>query len=197
MSWMNFLMHSYASLMSPVYMQMYPIMKASQPSKMLSTHIPLDLPHNFNIVEQLMLVLTNNYFEFSGAHYKVSGKAIGTKLLLSYTNLSMTKFEEKHVYTYPLQPTLLKRFINIFLMWHSGLEFLQELFIYDLNIVHSIIKFTNEIPHQTPFLDHLIYIKELKWSTKLLTSQLTGICIWTITQDSHQAWENQYPILNF
>ena len=35
-----------------------------------------------------------------------------TKLAPSYANLFMTKFEEKYVYIYPLQPNLWKRIID-------------------------------------------------------------------------------------
>ena len=70
---------------------------------------PNDLTHNIYIIELLEVVLTNNHFEFSGTFYhQVSGTAIGTKLAPSYANLFMRKFEEKYVYTYPLQPILWK-----------------------------------------------------------------------------------------
>ena len=76
------------------------------------------LPHNSYIVELLQVVLTNNYFDFNGKHYcQKSGTAMGTKLAPSYANLFMSKFEQDHVYTYHLQPTLWKRFIDdIFLI---------------------------------------------------------------------------------
>ena len=50
--------------------------------EMLAVHRPpYDLPYSNYIVELLEVVLTNNYFEFSGAHYhQVSGTAMGTKL---------------------------------------------------------------------------------------------------------------------
>ena len=71
------------------------------------------LPYNSYIVELLEVVLTNNYFDFNGKHYhQISGTAMGTKLATSYANLLMTKFEENLVYTYYLQPTLWKRFID-------------------------------------------------------------------------------------
>ena len=80
------------------------------------------LPHNSYIVELLEVVLTNNYFDFNGKHYhQISGTAMGTKLAPSYANLFMTKFEQNHVYTYHLQPTLWKRFIDdIFMIWPHG-----------------------------------------------------------------------------
>ena len=74
--------------------------------EMLAIHKPPNsLPHNSYIIELLEVVLTNNYFEFNGKHYhQVSGTAMGTKLVPSYANLFMTRFEEKYVCTYPLEP---------------------------------------------------------------------------------------------
>ena len=110
---------------------------------------PNNLPHNSYIIELLEVVLTNDHFEFNGTYYhQVSGTAMGTLLEPSYTSLFMTKFEEKYVYTYPLQPKLWKRFIDdIFLIWPHGKDSLLE-FINHLDTVHSTIKFTKEIsPH--------------------------------------------------
>ena len=72
----------------------------------------------------------------------------------------MTKFEEKCVYTYPLQTKLWKRFIdNIFLIWPHGKDLLLE-FIDHLNSVHPTTKFTSDISHtEISFLDLTIYIK--------------------------------------
>ena len=117
--------------------------------EMLAIHrSPHDVPHSSYIVELLTVVLTNSYFEFSSIHYhQMSDTAMCTKLAPSYANLFMTKFEHKHVQTYPLQPTLWKRFIgDIFLIWSHGREQLQE-FINHLHTVHPTIKFTSEISH--------------------------------------------------
>ena len=86
-----------------------PHMEGIQSTKeMLAIHKPPDtLPYNSYIVELLELVLTNNHFEFNGEFYhQLSGTAMGTKLAPSYANLFMSKFEDKYVYTYPLQPQL-------------------------------------------------------------------------------------------
>ena len=99
------------------------------PKEMLAIYKPPDsLPHNSYIIELLELVLTNNHFEFNGKHYhQMSGTAMGTKLAPSYANLFMTKFEEKYVYTYPLQPKLWKRFKDdIFMIWPHGIDSLLE-----------------------------------------------------------------------
>ena len=124
--------------------------------EMLAIHKPPDtLPHNSYIIELLELVLTNNHLEFNGEFYhQLSGTAMGTRLAPSYANLFMTKFEDKYVYTYPLQPQLWKRFIDdIFLVWPHGRNSLIE-FIEHLNTVHPTVKFTSDISDtEISFLD--------------------------------------------
>ena len=138
--------------------------------EMLSIHKPPDsLPHNCYITELLELVLTNNHVEFNGKYYhQLSETAMGTKLACSYANLFMTKFEEKFVYTYPLQPKLWKGFIDdIFLIWPHGIDSLLK-FINHLNIVHPTIKFTSDISvTEISFLDLTIYIQQSQLHTKL------------------------------
>ena len=93
--------------------------------EMLAIHKPPgSLPHNCYIIDLLELVLTNNHFEFNGKYYhQLSGNAMGTKSAPSNANIFMTKFEEKYVYTYPLQPKLWKRFIDdIFMIWSHGMD---------------------------------------------------------------------------
>ena len=133
-----------------------------------------NLPYKSYIVEFLEVVLTNNYFDFNGKHYhQISGTAMGTKVAPSYANLFMTKFEESHVYTYHLQHTLWKRFIDgILLIWPHGMNLLLE-FIIHLNTVHTTIKFTSDIsPTEIAFLDFIIYIKENKLYTRLHTTNI-------------------------
>ena len=95
---------------------------------------------------------------------------MGTKLAPSYANLFMTKFEEKYVYTYPLQPKLWKRFIDdIFLIWPYGMDLLLE-FIDHLNIVHPNTKFTSDSSDtEISFLDLTIYIQQSQLHTRLYT----------------------------
>ena len=140
--------------------------------EMLAIHKPPDtLPHNSYITELLELVLTNNHFECNGEFYhQLSGMAMGTKLAPSYANLFMTKFEDKYVYTYPLQPQLWKRFIDdIFLIWPHGRNSLTK-FIGHLNTVHPTIKFTSDISETgISFLDLTIYIEQSRLYTRLYT----------------------------
>ena len=95
---------------------------------------------------------------------------MGTKLVPSYANLFMTRFEEKYVYTYPLQPKLWKRFIDdIFLIWPHGMDSILE-FINHLNTVHSTIKFTSDIsPTEISFQDLIANIRGSKLYTRLYT----------------------------
>ena len=129
------------------------------------------LPHNSYIIKLLQVVLTNNYFDFNGKHYhQKSGTVMGTKLAPSYANLFTSKFEQAHVYTYHLQPTLWKRFIDhIFLIWPHGMDSLVE-FIQYLNTVHSTIKFTSVISSpEIAFVDLTIYFTDDKLCTRLYT----------------------------
>ena len=106
-----------------------PHMEGIQSTKeMLAIHTPPDtLPHNSYMIELLELVLTNNHLEFNGEFYhQLSGTAMGTRLAPSYANLFMTKFEDKYVYTYPLQPQLWKRFIGDILVIASWYEFTHK-----------------------------------------------------------------------
>ena len=93
---------------------------------------------------------------------------MGTKLEPLYVNLFMTKFEEKYVYTYPLQPKLWKRFTDdIFLIWPHRMDSLLE-FINHLNTVHStIMLFSDIFPSEISFLDLTIYITECELYTRL------------------------------
>ena len=111
------------------------------------------VPDSSCIVELLEVVLTNNYYDFNGKHYhQISSTAMDTKLAPSYANLFTTRFEENHVYTYHLQPTLWKRFIDdIFMLWPHGKNSLLK-FIKHLNTVNPTIKFTSAIsPNRNSF----------------------------------------------
>ena len=70
---------------------------------------------------------------------------MGTKLAPSFANLFMGHFEDKFVYSYPLQPLIWKRFIDdIFFVWTYGQDELDK-FVNYLNTCHDTIKFTLEI----------------------------------------------------
>ena len=70
---------------------------------------------------------------------------MGTKLAPSFANLFMGHFEDKFVYSYPLQPLIWKRFIDdIFFVWTYRQDELDK-FVNYLNTCHDTIKFTLEI----------------------------------------------------
>ena len=75
----------------------------------LETHrdTPNIKPKNLTLVKLLELVLTKNNFQFNGVTFlQVGGTAMGTKVAPSYAVNYMGAFENKHVYTYRLQPLL-------------------------------------------------------------------------------------------
>ena len=86
---------------------------------------------------------------------------MGTKLAPSFANLFMGNFEEKHVYTYKLQPLIWKRFIdNIFFVWTYGPDELDK-FVHYLNGCHMTIKFTIETSSKSiTFLDTTVKKEE-------------------------------------
>ena len=100
--------------------------------------------------------------------YVISGYLEFYRILVHYAYMS--RFEGQHVFTYPSQPILWKRFIDdIFVIWHHGLTAVQ-LFINHLNTVHLTIKFTGEISsQQISTLDLIIYVKEDQLHTRCYT----------------------------
>ena len=125
-------------------------------------------PSNLSIIEKLSQVLTYNNFKFNGRHYlQIVGTAMGTKLAPSYANIFMSDFEDKHVYTYRLQPLLWLRYIDdVFCIWQHGKEELED-FIKHLNNVHRSIKFTGEKSCTSiNFLDTTVEL----WNKRLTTT---------------------------
>ena len=67
---------------------------------------------------------------------------MGTKLAPLYANIFMSKFEEKHAYTYDLQPKVWLRYIDdTFCIWQHGHTEVNK-FTTHLNEVHETIKLT-------------------------------------------------------
>ena len=106
---------------------------------------PHQNPTNASLCKLLELVLTTNNFLFDNKEYlQIGGTAMGTKLAPSFENLFMGHFEDKFIYSYPLQPFIWKRFIDdIFFVWTNGQEKLDK-FVNYLNHCHETIKFTLE-----------------------------------------------------
>jgi hypothetical protein len=100
---------------------------------------------NNNILRLLDFVLSKNNFDFDDKHYlQIGGTAMGTRVAPSFANLFMADFEDKHVYTYPLQPSIWMRYIDdIFLIWPHGEQELNN-FLHHLNQCHTTIKFTSD-----------------------------------------------------
>ena len=123
--------------------------------------IPPNQPTNMTLLTLLKMVLEMNNFQFNSENFlQIGGTAMGTRVAPTLANLFMGYFEEKHVYSYKLQPTMWVRFIDdIFMVWPHGKTEL-EAFINHLNRVHSNIKFTSEFSEKNiPFLDTMVYVE--------------------------------------
>ena len=110
----------------------------------------------------LSFVLNYNCFNFGDLFFlQVHGIAMGTKLAPNYANLFMSDFETRHVFSYALQPSYYRRYIDdIFLIWDHSSEELDG-FIDHLNSVHPTIKFTKSISDTViTYLDLDIYKKD-------------------------------------
>ena len=110
----------------------------------------------------LSFVLNYNCFNFGDLFFlQVHGIAMGTKLAPNYANLFMSDIETKHVFSYALQPSYYRRYIDdIFLIWDHSSEELDG-FIDHLNSIHPTIKFTKSISDTViTYLDLDIYKKD-------------------------------------
>ncbi len=112
--------------------------------------------------ELIMMVLTNNYFEFNNQVYKqVKGTALGTHMAPTYTNIYMDWLERDLLKRYPgNKPLLWKRFIDdIFGIWRGKEEELLHFFDWiNHQPRHSTIIFTPEYStERINFLDVSIY----------------------------------------
>ena len=66
---------------------------------------PTEKSHISYIMQLLRAVLENNYSEFNGGHFHhIPGNAMGTMLATSYSDISMTQFEDTYLYTCPEKP---------------------------------------------------------------------------------------------
>ena len=101
-------------------------------------------PFNASLIDLLELVLTLNNFQFNEKSYlQIGGMAMGTKVAPSLANIFMADFEEKFVYTYPLQPLFWAQYIdNILCTWQHGDTEVKN-FYGHLNSCHPTIKFSH------------------------------------------------------
>ena len=94
---------------------------------------------------------------------------MGTRVAPSYANIFMNDFEEKHVYTYGLQPRAWYHYIDdIFCIWPHG-EGELERFTSHMNSVHSTIKFTIEKSRTAVnFLDTTVSLENNRLETNII-----------------------------
>ena len=97
------------------------------------------------LTELAEVVLKNNIFEFDEKTFKQKrGTAIGTKLAPPYAILFMADFEKKMLESFEKKPMIWWRYIDDeFFIWEHGEESLK-VFIEQVNMFHSRIKFTAE-----------------------------------------------------
>ena len=120
------------------------------------------LPTNTSLIRLLDMVLTMNNFDFNGDHFlQTSGTAMGSRVSVNYSNIFMSEWENKHVYTRHKQPLLWKRFIDdVFCIWQHSYEDLIS-FISHLNDCHPSIKFTADISREkVHFLDTTVILND-------------------------------------
>jgi hypothetical protein len=123
------------------------------------------IPSNDSIIMTLEHVLHMNNFDFNEKHYlQIGGTAMGTRVAPSFANIFMAHFEDKWVYTYPVQPRVWLRYIDdIFLIWEHNRQSLDD-FLSHLNNCHHSIKFTAEIsPESVSFLDTSVQIDQNRY----------------------------------
>ena len=97
------------------------------------------------LTELAEVVLKKNIFEFDEKTFKQKrGTAIGTKLAPPYAILFMADFEKKMLESFEKKPMIWWRYIDDeFFIWEHGEESLK-VFIEQVNMFHSRIKFTAE-----------------------------------------------------
>ena len=106
-------------------------------------------------MELAEVVLKNNIFEFDENTFKQKrGTAVGTKFAPPYAILFMADFEEKMLESFEKKPMIWWRYIDdILFIWEHGEESLK-VFIEQVNMFYSTIKFTTDYSkEEVNFLD--------------------------------------------
>ena len=87
---------------------------------LLENNIPQD--YTMLLTRLAEFVLTRNYFVFNGQVYlQVQGTAMGTRMAPNYSIIFMHVLETRMIDSYPLKPTIWRRFIDdIFMIWDHG-----------------------------------------------------------------------------
>ena len=112
------------------------------------------------IITFLSLILTLNNSVFNCKHYlQTMGCAMGTIWAPSYVNIFMANFEERRIYPYIKEISLLylKYIADILMIW-KGKKVKLMTFVKDLNEKHKAIKFDFQVsPRKIAFLDAMLY----------------------------------------
>ena len=122
------------------------------------------------LTELVEVVLKNNIFEFDEKTFKQKrGTAIGTKFAPPYAILFLANLEEKMLEGFEKKPMIWWRYIDdIFFIWEHGEESLK-VFIEQVNMFHSTIKFTAEYSkEEVNFLDVNIKLIDGELKTDLI-----------------------------
>ena len=123
---------------------------------------------------------------------------MGTRVAPSLANAFMNDFEEKHVYTYRIQPHTWKRYIDdVFCIWTEGPEELDN-FVDYLNSCHDSIKFTTEDSKESiNFLDTTVRIVQQQLTTDLYTKDTDTHNYLRYDSAHHPSCKKCYPAANF
>lgn len=152
-------------------------------SSLLKTRNHSDLPHTESLLFLLKLVFTKNIFSFSDGekltyYLQTNGVSMGSKCSPAVACTFMAYFEEKFVYSLPMnkQPLIWLRYIDdIFCIWPHGHDSLHEFHQY-LNSCHPRIKFTSDISsNRLEFLDVTVHLTGDKLTTELFTKPTSSL----------------------
>ena len=81
----------------------------------------------------------------AGNYLQTHGTAMGSKVVVAFANIVMSKIETDIVSKNKIKPLECKRYIDdVFSLWDTGREALNQ-FILEANTHHPTIKFTAEI----------------------------------------------------
>ena len=118
------------------------------------------------LTELAEVVLRNNIFEFDEKNFKQKrGATIGTKFAPPYAIPFMADFVEKMLESFEKKSMIRWRYIDdIVFIWQRGEESLK-VFIHQVNMFHSTIKFTAEYSkEEVNFLDVNVKLID-RWGT--------------------------------
>ena len=107
----------------------------------------------------LDLILKENSFQFNGENYlQIHGKAMRTKMAVSFANIFMAEIETDLLNQSRIKPSVWKHYIDgVFSLWdvtRTEIDF----FIEQANKFHPTIKFTAYISNkEITFLDTVVY----------------------------------------